>query len=151
MWVMTRYGFYSAVQAKADGKRGKRSKGDPSRVVVRARRREHLEALIGRFPTQLGEAEILTSQLTDYACRIVVPTEIWVYVLGTLAAESSEYGNFKDEVHRFKGEDDPKYLAALHRVWSVMYAIQDQHEGEDEDPDETPLAPYTPRGGMRGY
>jgi V8-like Glu-specific endopeptidase len=43
MWMFTNIGFFSAVAAIKDGKT------DPSRVVVRGRRREHLVALMDAF------------------------------------------------------------------------------------------------------
>ncbi len=128
MWVFTRYGFFSAVQARTRGGLGK---PDPTKVTVRARRREHLESLADRFPVQLGKVKILATVSTDYAFRVVLPVADWAFVAGSLAAEAAQYGNFKDECHK-QCHDDPGYVAALHSVWDVMHATQDRREDEED-------------------
>ena len=58
MWLFTKHGFYSAVCART----GDRRHGQPldaDRIVVRARVREHLNALKDRFPHLLGQCEIM--------------------------------------------------------------------------------------------
>jgi hypothetical protein len=69
MWIFTKHGFYSAVCARqGDGKHGQLV--DPNRIMVRARVRDHLEALKRRFPDLLGQCQIRESPDADYAYRI---------------------------------------------------------------------------------
>ena len=57
MWVFTKYGFFSAVCArKGSGKYGQPV--DPDRIMIRARLRSHLDALLKRFPDLFGDSEI---------------------------------------------------------------------------------------------
>jgi len=100
MWIFTRYGFFSAVSARqGDGAHGQPV--DPERIMVRARVRGHLEALIDACPLLNGSA-IMTFSGTDYAYRIFVSKSVWSQVLAALGDEI-DYDNFKSEVARFQG------------------------------------------------
>jgi len=125
MWVLTTYGFFSAVSARqGDGEHGRPV--DPARIMVRVRRREHLERLIERFPDELGAASILETG-KDYRFRIIIGKVAWSEVLRQLAL-ATDYDNFKSTVEaRLAGEADAEiYEDALHEVWGVMYGIQSQ-------------------------
>jgi len=122
MWVFTKYGFFSAVCARqGNGKYGQPV--DPDRVMIRARLRSHLEALLKRFPDLLSESEIQTFAGTDYAFRVFVAKPVWSNVLAALA-EETDYDNFKSEVARHLGKDGMAYEKSLHDVWDVMYGLQ---------------------------
>src|SRR5665213_1112104 len=94
MWLFAKYGFFSAVCA-AKSKTG--GGIDPSRIMVRARLKQHLENLKARFAT-LKSAKILTDAGTDYRYRFIVPKEVWTDVVTELANEI-DYCNFKGECH----------------------------------------------------
>lgn len=122
MWIFTKYGFFSAVCARqASGKHG--MPVDPNRIMVRARLREHLEALKNRFPDLIGQCEIQEFAGADYAFRIFVPKSVWSQVLSGIA-EETDYDNFKSEVARYQGKTGAAYERSLHDVWSVMYRLQ---------------------------
>ena len=122
MWIFTRYGFFSAVCARqADGGYG--APVDHERIMVRARARAHLEALLARFPDQLGSCEIRESSATDYAFRILVSKSAWSEVMAELARDI-DYGNFKSEVARHQGAAGAAYEDALHEVWGTMLTLQ---------------------------
>lgn len=122
MWIFTKHGFFSAVCARqGDGKHGRPV--DADRMMVRARIREHLEALKQQFPQHLGQSEIQESVGTDYAFRLFVPKSDWVLIMGQLADEI-DYDNFKSEVARHQGRPGAAYEHALHEVWSVMNRLQ---------------------------
>jgi hypothetical protein len=91
--------------------------------MVRARVREHLEALKTRFPELLGHCEIHEFAGSDYACRIFVGKDEWSRV-ASLLADEIDYDNFKSEVARHQGVGGAAYEHALHDVWSVMYRLQ---------------------------
>jgi hypothetical protein len=122
MWIYTKYGFFSAVCARA-GDGSYRQQVDPDRMMIRARVREHLEALRTRFPAILQGCEILATSGTDYAYRLFVPKSGWTRIVGELADEI-DYDNFKSEVARHQGPAGHDYEASLHDVWSVMNKLQ---------------------------
>ena len=122
MWLFTKHGFFSAVCAReGDGKH--HQPVDVNRIMVRARMREHLEALQKQFADLLGECEVQTSASTDYAYRLFVPKAVWTRVMAGLA-EETDYDNFKSEVAEHQGSAGASYEAALHKVWSVMHQLQ---------------------------
>ncbi len=91
--------------------------------MVRARVRDHLEALQKRFPDLLGQCEIQEFAGTDYAFRIFVDKPVWSHVVAGLA-EETDYDNFKSEVARHRGRAGAAYEHSLHEVWSVMNRLQ---------------------------
>lgn len=122
MWIFTKHGFFSAVCArKGDGKHDQPV--DLDRIMVRARIRNHLEALKHRFPDLLGNCEIQESAGTDYAYRLFVQKSAWMQVLAGLAGET-DYDNFKSEVAYHQGKVGAAYEHSLHDVWSVMHRLQ---------------------------
>ena len=122
MWIFTKYGFYCAVCARmGNGEHGQPI--DPCWIMVRARVREHLVALVAKFPDQLGLCEIKAFTGTDYAYRIFVPKPDWMNVLAGLG-DDLDYDNFKSAVARHQGHNH--YEDALHEVWSVMHGVQER-------------------------
>jgi len=122
MWLFTKYGFYSAVCARqGDGGHGQLVA--PDRIMVRARVRNHLEALRKRFAGILGDCEIRELPGSDYAFRIFVDKPAWSQVLVGLN-EELDYDNFKAEVANVQGREGAAYEQALHEVWSVMHRLQ---------------------------
>ena len=122
MWVFTKHGFFSAVCAR-QGSGGYTQPVDPNRIMVRARVRGHLEALIKLFPDLLGGCEIQEFAGTDYAFRFFVEKPAWAQALARLA-EQTDYDNFKSEVARHQGKAGAAYERSLHDVWSVMHKLQ---------------------------
>ncbi|MGH8455164.1 MAG: hypothetical protein ACRES4_08635 [Nevskiales bacterium] len=122
MWVFTKYGFFSAVCAR-QGNGGSDRPTDPSRIMVRVRLREHLEALRKRFPELLSQCDIQKFEGADYAFRIFVNKSTWSKVITGLA-EETDYGNFKSEVAHNQGCAGAAYVHSLHAIWSVMHKLQ---------------------------
>ena len=118
MWLFTKYGFFSAVCNREAGK-----SLDKCRFKVRARVRDHLDALKARFPDLLGSSEVNETKETDYRFRIFVDKPVWSQILSALSDEI-EYGNFKSEVARHQGNKGAAYEHALHEVWHVMHKLQ---------------------------
>jgi hypothetical protein len=122
MWIFTKYGFYSTVCARqGDGSHGQPV--DPDRIMVRARVRQHLEALQQRFADLLGGTDIRESDDTDYAYRVFLPKAVWSQVVTELTGEM-DYDNFKSKVARHQGSAGAAYERSLHKVWSVMNQLQ---------------------------
>ncbi len=109
MWVFTIYGSYSiACARKADGFL------DPDVVMVRARRKDHLQNLQTRCP-QLASSKILSPPNCDYGYRLNVPKSIWVAALRKMA-EEQRWDNFKNQVARRMGRGGAAYTDAPHEV-----------------------------------
>jgi len=123
MWIFTKHGFFSAVCAR-QGSGGHHEPIDPTRIMVRARDRGHLDALKKRFPDWLGACAIQESTGADYAHRIFVDKATWCRVLEALADET-DYDNFKSKVARHQGSAGAAYSHSLHDVWSVMHRLQE--------------------------
>lgn len=123
MWIFTKYGFYSVVCPQEDDG-GLGGQVDPSRVMVRCRLREHIEALKARFPELLADCDVKVSSHADYAFRIIVEKQVWSRVLLRLN-DDVNYDNFKAEVARFQGPDGAAYEDSLHDVWSMMHSLQE--------------------------
>ncbi len=124
MWLFTRHGFFSVVSARAgDGAHG--NPVDPQRMMVRARRREHLDRLKAKCAPLLDACDIVESGSTDYAFRLFVAKELWREVAAALATDI-DYDNFKSEVARHQGAAGREYEQALHDVWSVMFSLQER-------------------------
>lgn len=120
-WLFTKYGFFSAVCARqGDGAHG--SPVDPDRIMVRARRREHLERLIAAHSAELGGAEVHESPGTDYRFRVFVDKTVWAEVMKRLVLET-DYDNFKSAVGQAM-PDERGYQHALHDIWSVTNRLQ---------------------------
>lgn len=103
MWLFTRHGFFSVV-----------ANHSADRIVIRARRREHLESLLDRLDMQ---RHIVQLPDADYRFRFTVPKLEWVEIAAQLA-DDIDYDNFKSEAHRVLGFDD--YTRALHEVWALV-------------------------------
>lgn len=117
MWLFTRHGFYSVVQDKLN----------PQHLQVRARIKEDLEHLstFARQSANLDLPPIITTPNADYACRIVLPRDIWLKI-ATALAQNINYTNFKNEVHG-QPDRDKAYL----EIWSTMNALQHKRNRAD--------------------
>lgn len=122
MWLFTKHGFFSAVCAR-QGDGGHGQPVDPDQIMVRARVRNHLEALKEKFSDLLADCEIMEFSGTDYAYRIFVPKPTWSQVMVGLT-EEMDYDNFKSKVARHQGSAGADYEHSLHEVWSVMNRLQ---------------------------
>lgn len=117
MWLFTKYGFYSVVNARrVDGEH--LGTVDPDRVVVRGRLLLHVESLKNRFHELLGSYAIEETTTASYAYRMFLPKEIWVEVLQALAEEMA-YDGFTSEVAKFQRQAGKDYLKMLEEVWQV--------------------------------
>ena len=100
MWLFTTEGFISAVAHR----------DEPGKVLVRARRSEHLRAI---FP----EAEVECNPHADYRYRATVTRSHW---LAKVLAQAGmiDYTNFKGAI------PDADYHDACQAVWAEMHKLQ---------------------------
>jgi hypothetical protein len=118
MWIFTIYGFYSVACVKgADGRPVQDT------VMVRARKKKHLQNLKDKFAAI--EGEIITSNHADYRYRVVMPKDVWVSILSELAAEQ-RWSNFKNEVADNWALCGSDYHETLHEVWEAGRKLQGQ-------------------------
>lgn len=108
MWMLTRYGNYSAVW-----------KGGS--MQVRARVRADLKRLIDRGFVPADTKIIETADgRSDYRYRILVTREVWAEAARQLSMDI-DYGNFKSEVMKSLGA---KRESPLHQIWSILAKLQ---------------------------
>jgi hypothetical protein len=122
MWLFTQYGFFSAVCAREDDG-SDTNRVDPTRIMVRARLKDHLENLKRRFEKLIGDVEIVETPHTDYRYRVFVDKSKWTRVLASLGDEL-DYDNFKSKVARNLDDVGSDYEQSLHDVWDVMHSLQ---------------------------
>ena len=127
MWLFTRYGFYSVACAQK-----KNGSVDLSTMMVRARRKSHLQVLQKRF-AQLEASEIVLLPGRDYKYRLFVAKDSWAEIVAELASEQ-EWSNFKNEAARFGGAGSSDYVRALHEVWATMNDLQRREPSGETTP-----------------
>lgn len=125
MWLCTKYGFFSAVCAR----KGPRSKKiDKTRIMVRARRREHLEMLKGDFTI---DAKIHEFDRSDYPFRIFLDKKRFAQLVAELALEI-DYDNFKNAVAKLGGSYE--YMNFLHGTWHLGLRMEPEIKGRSGRP-----------------
>lgn len=116
MWLNLTAGFISIACARHLDRPGQPI--DESLLMMRARRREHLEEVQRRHPDLIGSLPVQESRTADYPFRIIADKGA-VAALVAREVQSIGYGNFKNEAARIHGHTSP-FLRALHDVWSIM-------------------------------
>lgn len=106
MWIMTTYGFFSAVE----------NRDDKRALCVRARQRQDLLNLVGHLEI---DPEITVNDQADYRYRISVTKQQWADLLAEEALRI-DYDNFKHAVKKI----DMEHAQAYGEVWSVLYELQ---------------------------
>jgi hypothetical protein len=125
MWLFTKHGFISAVQFRTGS-----GKSVGGAMLVRARRRDHLEDVL-RETFQFGWIDkIESTPKADYAYRVTVPKKVFADIVSALAADI-DYPNFKDECHYNLPHDEP-YLGMLMNVWSEGVKMQYAKDAQNE-------------------
>lgn len=140
MWIFSKYGFYSVSCA-----RDEKGITDCDNVMIRARMREHLSQLKGRFP-EIATLNIDCSNTNDYMYRMTMPKKQWVTLLSEMAMEQT-WSNFKNEASTFEKlfQLSYSYVDALHEVWNVMFRVQ-----QKENRRKLPPAQQTAPSGKKG-
>lgn len=107
MWLMTRYGNYSAVYKGGN-------------VQVRARVRDDLKRLIEKGFVEDTKIIETADGRSDYRYRILLTNDQWAETCELLARDI-DYPNFKSEVMKSLG---PKREGPLHSIWSILAKLQ---------------------------
>jgi len=116
MWLITNFGFFSAVQKPGD-----------DQLTLRARSREDLEALHEKYLPHLGE--IIQGAGTDYQYRARVSHEDFAEALQKIAMDIN-YSNFKNSVAKNQGH---KRAGIYHDLWETVWRISDRTSLGQED------------------
>jgi hypothetical protein len=111
MWLFTKIGFFSVV--KCDDRK-------PLCVTVRARVREHLEALGVEFRAKFKSDafQIIENPTADYRYRAFMTRCQWSRLARRLSC-AIDYGNFKSAV------EPGRYHDAMYAVWTTMRRLQE--------------------------
>jgi hypothetical protein len=109
MWIFSKDGFLSAV----------RNINGDNTIVVRARRKDHLKALVSKLDRSV---DIRCTGGTDYRYCIFLSGDEYSTLLSKLGDEI-DYTNFKRSVQ--EAGADFQYCNALFYVWAAMKEIQD--------------------------
>jgi hypothetical protein len=119
MWIFTSTGFISIVE----------DKDDSTVVLVRARKREHLEA----FLSESDRKGILETPGADYPVRIFMDKEAFVRKVAA-AASRIDYPNFKAAIQ------DPDFHEFAMNTWAAGRDFQeDVAANQPFDVDKNPL------------
>jgi hypothetical protein len=100
MWLFTTEGFVSAVAHR----------DQPGKLLVRARRSEHLRAIF-------GDVTVECTPHADYRFRAVISRAQWLAKVLAQAA-MIDYDNFKAAI------PDAEYHDACSEVWGTMHKLQ---------------------------
>jgi hypothetical protein len=129
MWIVTKAGFYSAVQ-----------KFNSDDLTIRARVRADLVRLLDYLPGPRSSYKITATPQHDYEYRLICSHEDWADALANLGSEV-DYDNFKSEI----GRKDPRRESVLHRVWGALFGLSDRTRRYSSflDGGNGALVPYT--------
>jgi hypothetical protein len=122
MWLFTKHGFFSVVKHKDPAGRHKLSFSKT--VMIRARRKAHLEDLIGfaKSRKMTVDVDIVETPESDYRFRIWISQDGLSELLAHLAFDV-DYSNFKEMIHE-KRPSELELHRALTSVWSIMGRLQ---------------------------
>lgn len=125
MWIIDpRIGLVSVVVGD-DQLTGKPS---TDRIMLRGRRRAHLQNLKNLCPALSGTPITAARKDLDYPVRLVVDRAVFVEILAELGRKLA-YRNVKAEAHRHETELGADFVALMHRVHATLAQIDDR-EGD---------------------
>ncbi len=107
MWVITRHGFYSAVQHRDDG----------GQILVRARVRSDLDAMLALLGR---DSEVVSDPCADYRFRTTIERGAWAAFLAAEAAGVDYESHAKEAM---AGSDRRRYDAYLD-CWAALARLQ---------------------------
>lgn len=108
MWILSKYGFFSAVQ-----------KNGTDFITIRARVRGDLENLKTLIPEM---TDIESYDLSDYKYRTTCSHADFANALSIMAVDI-DYHNFKNMIHAVFGSFRSKIYGM---VWRDLYSLQDK-------------------------
>jgi len=122
MWIFLPFGFFSITKSKLN-----------EQMQVRARVREDLDELRGRFLPELGPTVLKAG--TDYPYRAFVDKQPLAVAMARIALDI-DYSNFKQTVEQRQGLARELLYS---RVWSVMLGAERKLKDLDESIADKPV------------
>lgn len=121
MWLFTKYGYLSVVNARLKPNRS--SPVDLNKMIIRTRCKSHLENLCQAFGDLLKSNDINEdfNNERDYRFLMIVPKKVWLDLLDRLGNEM-DYPKFKPSLIEFEGRDDYENLCLS--VWQLGFDFQ---------------------------
>lgn len=120
MWLMlSRTGFLSVVVPRNQ----KTGEIEHDRLMVRARKREHLELLRSQHAVLAGVRILRSPDHADYRWRCVVPRRVFAEVMREIV-EQLAATNVKSDAHAHEAETGRDFVSALHSCHALFARLQ---------------------------
>lgn len=128
MWlILSRTGFLSVVVPRNQ----KTGEVEHNRLMIRARKRKHLELLRSQHPVLAG-ARIIRSDSADYMWRVLVPRSDFAEVMREIV-ERLDVTNVKSDAHLHEEDTGRDFVSAMHTTHAVFARLQDCAGGKAGD------------------
>lgn len=128
MWlILSRTGFLSVVVPRNQ----KTGEVEHDRLMVRARKREHLELLRSQHTVLAGKRILRAPDHADYRWRIIVPRSAFAEVMREIV-EQLAVTNVKSDAHVHEAETGRDFVSAMHACHALFARLQDR-EGTGAD------------------
>ena len=122
MWlILSRTGFLSVVVPR-DQKTGEI---EHDRLMVRARKREHLELLRSQHAVLTGMRILRSPDHADYRWRVLVPRSVFAEVMREIV-ERLTVTNVKSDAHVHEAETGRDFALAMHDIHARLARLQDR-------------------------
>lgn len=129
MWmILSRTGFLSVVVPRNQ----KTGEIEHDRLMVRARKREHLELLRSQHTVLTGVRILRSPDHADYRWRILVPRSDFADVVREIV-ERLDVTNVKSDGHAHEAETGRDFVSALHACHALFARLQDLEDGEPDE------------------
>ncbi|MFO1010534.1 MAG: hypothetical protein U1F29_10775 [Planctomycetota bacterium] len=93
------------------------------RLMVRARKREHLELLRSQHAVLTGMRILRSPDHADYRWRVLVPRSVFAEVMREIV-ERLTVTNVKSDAHVHEAETGRDYVSALHACHALFAKLQ---------------------------
>ncbi|MBL8863467.1 MAG: hypothetical protein JNK02_15855 [Planctomycetes bacterium] len=95
------------------------------RLMVRARKREHLELLRSQHAVLAGMRILRSPDHADYRWRVLVPRSVFAEVMREIV-ERLDVTNVKSDAHAHEAETGRDFVSAMHACHALFARLQDR-------------------------
>ena len=125
MWlILSQVGFLSVVVPRNQ----RTGEVEHDRLMIRARKREHLELLRSQHEVLMGVRILRSPNHADYRWRVLVPRRAFAEVMREIA-ERLDVTNVKSDAHVHEAETGREFVSAMHACHALFARLQ---RGTDE-------------------
>ena len=122
MWlILSRTGFLSVVVPRNQ----KTGEIEHDRLMIRARKREHLELLRSQHAVLTGLRILRSPDHADYRWRVLVPRSVFAEVMREIV-ERLDVTNVKSDAHAHEAETGRDFARAMHDIHARLARLQDR-------------------------